>query len=472
MKTKINEDTVMMDADSYKFGHCGMLPDDTNKVYTYYECRTGATFPETVFYGLKPYILELEAAMAYADTDAEKFAELVIEHGLDMDAQKWIKMRNQFNGRLPIIIRAVKEGTVVPVSNCLLDIENIGGKEYAWLTNYLETTLQRIWYPCTVATLSFNIKKLLKKFWEDTCDSLEGIDFYLHDFGSRACTCRQQAKIGGSAHLLNFRGTDTFIAIPSISNIYGYRAFPGYSVCATEHCIMCAEGEEGELNVASRLVKKYNKGILALVIDSFNWERFTTQYATLLKNDILNREGKVVFRPDSGDPCSVTLKVIENLASVFGYTTNAKGYKVLNPKVGVLWGDGIDITGIQSILQTLKFNSWAACNVAFGMGGHLLQRVHRDTQRCAFKSSYQERNGIGYDIFKRPIDMSKASKKGKLELLQSRTNFREFKTINVLDGYNPANWKPMLETIYTAETGYIDDGRDFDDIKQLVKSFE
>lgn len=472
MNTKVNEDSVMVDADSYKFGHCGMLPDNTNKVYSYLESRKGATFPETVWYGLKYYVRELEATMEYSDTDAEKFAELVCQHGLDMDAGKWIVMKKNFNGRLPIIIRAAKEGMVIPVSNCLLDIKNIGGEEYAWLTNYLETTLQRIWYTSTVATLSFNIKKVLKKYWEDTCDSLDGLEFYLHDFGSRACTCRQQAKLGGSAHLLNFRGTDTFIAIPFINNLYGYNDFPGYSVYATEHCIMCAEGEGGEFNVAQRLIRKYTKNILALVIDSFDWNRFTTKYATLLKDDILARDGKVVFRPDSGDPCDVTLKVVQNLASVFGYTINKKGYKVLNPKVGVLWGDGIDIVGVESILQTLRFNGWAACNVAFGMGGHLLQRVHRDTQRFAFKSSYQERNNIGYDIFKRPLDVSKASKKGQLELLQSIDNFRVFKTINALDGYNAEQWKPILETVYTPETGYIDDGRNFDDIKALVKSFE
>jgi nicotinamide phosphoribosyltransferase len=191
-----------------------------------------------------------------------------------------------------------------------------------------------------------------------------------------------------------------------------------YSVYATEHSIMTARGEEGEFDVVDQLLTDHPTGILSVVIDSYNYKRFIEVCGTRFKDRILARDGKFVFRPDSGDPVQTSFECFNLIAKYFGYTVNDKGYKVLDGQVGILWGDGIDIDGIREILAFFKANKIAATNIVFGMGGALLQKVDRDTQRCAFKSSYQVRNGIGYDIFKDPLDSSKASKKGKLALIQ------------------------------------------------------
>ena len=176
------------------------------------------------------------------------------------------------------------------------------------------------------------------------------------------------------------------------------------------------------------MLDRFPKGILSVVIDSYNYRRFIDEYAKEFKDQILARDGKVVFRPDSGDPDSVTIDVLEGLDTVFGSTKNAKGYRQLNPKVGTLWGDGIDYNGIRGILYTMRNNHWCADNIVFGMGGGFLQKINRDTQRFAFKSSAQQRSDVWYDIQKNPLDTSKKSKSGRLILT---SNNGQFETIRV-----------------------------------------
>jgi nicotinamide phosphoribosyltransferase len=248
----------------------------------------------------------------------------------------------------------------------------------------------------------------------------------LHDFGYRGATCDEAAAIGGAGHLLNFLGTDTLVAMDFAIEYYKADLNGlAYSVAATEHSIMTARGPHGEEDILDDLLNKYPKGILATVADSFDIYNYVENLVCKkFKDRILARDGVLVVRPDSITPLhptpeSETLWIVQTLANNMGYTLNSKGFMVLNPKVRVLWGDGIDKDGIEKILTVLEKAGFSAENMVFGMGGGLLQKINRDTQRFAFKSSAQCRNGIWHDVYKMPKDLSKASKRGRLALLKT-----------------------------------------------------
>ena len=414
--------------DSYKQTHWQQYPEGTEVVYSYFESRKGATYDETVFFGLQPTLIEnlvgqvvtrekIEAAAAF---DAVHFGNDKI-----FNRAGWEYILEKYNGYLPIRIKAVPEGTPVTFGNVLMTVENLDPKCF-WLTNHLETLLCQVWYGCNVATLSREIKKIIKHYLELTSDNLGGLNFMLHDFGFRGATGIEAAALGGAGHLVNFLGTDTMQAMEAAMEYYDAPlADLAYSVPATEHSVMTARGPEDEARVIGDLIKTYPKGILSVVCDSYDYVNCVKNIiGGQFRDAILAREGVFVVRPDSGDPEEVTLNIMELLGKAFGYTRNSKRCKVLNPKVRVLWGDGIDIRGIRGILGILSVNNWSAENMAtFGCGGGLLQKHNRDTQRFAFKCSAQKRDGVWHDIYKNPLDKSKTSKRGRLSLVKVGTEF-------------------------------------------------
>jgi nicotinamide phosphoribosyltransferase len=289
----------------------------------------------------------------------------------------------------------------------------------------LETILSQVWYSTTVAALSREVKVNIKEYFDLTSDG-GLLNFGLHDFGFRGASSWESAGIGGAAHLINFLGTDTVVAMEVAVNYYNADLNGlAFSVAATEHSVMTALGKNGEEQVVENLLNEYPTGILSVVSDSYDIYNFVSNIVgTKFKDRILDRDGVFVVRPDSITPTHPTPEeemvwIMENLWANIGGTINSKGYKVINPKVRVLWGDGIDIDGIKKILYAVTKAGFATENIAcFGMGGGLLQKVNRDTQRCAFKCSAQYRDGQWYDIQKNPKDVSKASKKGKLKLIK------------------------------------------------------
>jgi nicotinamide phosphoribosyltransferase len=300
-------------------------------------------------------------------------------------------------------------------------------------------------------------KKLFKQYAYLTCDNFDHINFQLHDFGYRGVSSEESAQIGGAAHLMNFMGTDTVTALEFVMNQYNANEVVGYSVPATEHSIMTSNGDSGEEKLIGELLDKYPTGILSLVIDSYNYMTFIEICGTKFKDKILNRDGKVVFRPDSGNPVFVSHNVFNLLEEHFGSTKNSKGYRVLNEKVGMLWGDGIDIDGIKDILDFFRVKDIASSNIVFGMGGGLLQKVNRDTMRFAFKCSAQCQNGDWVDIFKDPIDDSKKSKKGRLKLIK---NYNSYKTVKITEkGEN------ILKTVF--KNGILKTEYNFNDIRNI-----
>ena len=418
---------ICLTADSYKMGHWNQYPAGTEKVYSYFECRKGAKFAETPFFGLQYIIKNHLEGVVVTREKIENAAKLCKAHfGSEkyFNREGWEYILNSYGGKLPVVIKAVEEGTVVPINNVLMTIENTDNKCF-WLTNFLETILSQVWYPITVASLSREVKVTLNEYFTLTSDG-GLLNFGLHDFGFRGASSWESAGIGGAAHLINFLGTDTVVAMEVAVNYYNADLNGlAFSVAATEHSVMTALGKNGEEQVVENLLNEYPTGILSVVSDSYDIYNFVSNIVgTKFKDRILDRDGVFVVRPDSITPTHPTPEeemvwIMENLWANIGGTINSKGYKVINPKVRVLWGDGIDIDGIKKILYAVTKAGFATENIAcFGMGGGLLQKVNRDTQRCAFKCSAQYRDGQWYDIQKNPKDVSKASKKGKLKLIK------------------------------------------------------
>jgi nicotinamide phosphoribosyltransferase len=418
---------ICLTTDSYKLNHWNQYPAGTEKVYSYFECRKGAKFAETPFFGLQYIIKNHLEGVVVTREKIENAAKLCKAHFGDekyFNREGWEYILNNYGGKLPVVIKSVEEGTVVPINNVLMTIENTDNKCF-WLTNFLETILSQVWYPITVASLSREVKVTLNEYFTLTSDG-GLLNFGLHDFGFRGASSWESAGIGGAAHLINFLGTDTVVAMEVAVNYYNADLNGlAFSVAATEHSVMTALGKNGEEQVVENLLNEYPTGILSVVSDSYDIYNFVSNIVgTKFKDRILDRDGVFVVRPDSITPTHPTPEeemvwIMENLWANIGGTINNKGYKVINPKVRVLWGDGIDIDGIKKILYAVTKAGFATENIAcFGMGGGLLQKVNRDTQRCAFKCSAQYRDGQWYDIQKNPKDVSKASKKGKLKLIK------------------------------------------------------
>ena len=413
-------------SDSYKVGHRQQYPADTKRVYSYCEARKGGLFDHCVFFGLQ-YVLKssLEGVVVTREKLDEADRILTAHLGKPFDRSGWEHILEKHGGKLPLVIKAIPEGTVVPESNILMSVENTDEECY-WLTNFVESVLLHVWYSCTVATLSLNVRRVNERMLEATGCSLKAAEFMLHDFGYRGASSNESAAIGGLSHLVIHKGTDTLPALKL--GIDFYRAdvnSVGFSVTATEHSVMTARGEEGESQVVGQLLKDNPEGILSVVADSYDIYRHVSDYlGKTHKQAILDRNGVYVVRPDSTSdrhttPEAMTLWIVEQLGQDFGFTENAAGYKTIHSKIRVLWGDGIDASGIAEILQHLADHGWAADNMAaFGMGGGLLQKVNRDTLRFAFKSSAQERSDGWHDIAKRPTDLAKASKSGRLKLIR------------------------------------------------------
>jgi nicotinamide phosphoribosyltransferase len=436
---KNTKENIILLSDSYKVGHHAMYPEGTQNIYSYFESRIGAKFPETVFFGLQMYLKKYFVGQVVTQADIDEAKEFCKAHFAGMEffnLDMWQYIVDFHDGKLPLRITAVREGTPVPVSNVLMAVEITDEtinprtkKAYcAPLTNFFETILTHVWHPSNVATISRDIKKHLKNAFDKTVPDELGwlVDYMLHDFGFRGVSSIESAGMGGAGHLVNFKGTDTLIAIKYAQRYYNTTEMVGHSVAASEHNIMTAEGKDGEFKVVERLINEYQNGILSVVSDSYDIENALKEYGTTFREAILNRgEGaKFVVRPDSprfeGDtPADQILWIVKQLEKDFGATVNVKGYKMLHPKVGVIYGDGLSRDEIIEAIDTLVANGYAASNCVFGMGGGLLQKHNRDTQRNAFKSSAQKRDGVWHKIFKNPKDTTKASKRGRLALVKA-----------------------------------------------------
>lgn len=426
---------LLLDTDSYKASHYLQYPPNTTKVFSYLESR-GGKYTSTVFFGLQYILMEYLSKPITAEM-VEEAVKFFAAHGEPFNAEGWMYIVNKHKGKLPLKIRAVPEGLVVPTSNVLMTVENTD-PECFWLTSYVETLLMRVWYPVTVATQSWHCKQVIKSFLDETSDNPSAqIPFKLHDFGARGVSSCESSAIGGAAHLVNFMGSDTVMGV-RLANEYYNCEMAAFSIPAAEHSTITTYGKEQEVEAYRNMLRQFAKpgSLVAVVSDSYDlYNAVDNIWGKELKDEVVKSGATLIVRPDSGDPATVVLKTMQLLDKNFGSAYNSKGFKVLN-NVRVIQGDGINEDSIREILKAVTGAGYSADNVAFGMGGALLQQVNRDTQRFAYKASAVTVDGQVREVFKSPAtDPGKASKKGYLDLV-TNTADGKFKTVNSKEAFN------------------------------------
>lgn len=411
---------ILLNTDSYKVSHYLQYPPDTRGMFSYVESR-GGDYDETVFFGLQ-ILLKEYLARPFTEGDIVEARELLAAHGEPFNEAGFRYILDTYGGYLPIRIRAVPEGSVVPTRNVLMTVECDDPRAY-WAVSYAETLLLRVWYPITVATQSRAAKLLIRGFLDATSDDAAGqIGFKLHDFGARGVSSAESAAIGGCAHLVNFYGTDTLSGILAARRYYG-EPLAAWSIPAAEHSSITAWGRDHEVDAYRNMLRQFARpgSIVAVVSDSYDiYHAVDHLWGEALREEVIASGATLVIRPDSGYPAEVVLKTAQMLAQRFGFTLNSKGYRVLK-HVRIIQGDGINPRSIEEILATLRTDGFAADNVAFGMGGALLQHLNRDTLRFAMKCSAIQVGDTWRDVFKDPVtDPGKASKAGRLTLQRHR----------------------------------------------------
>ena len=415
------KDNLIDDTDSYKGGHWQQMPPGTTSMFSYFESRGSKLYSRCVFFGLQ-YLLKKYLTHRIKDWMVDETAEFLKGQGLPFNEKGWLRISRDLGGLLPVRIRAVPEGTVVPLSNALMTIESTDPETF-WVVNWFETMLVRLWYPITVATRSWHVKhETIIPMLERTSDlkAEEAVLFMLHDFGSRGSSSRESAAIGGASHLVNFRGSDTNVGVRLLNDYY-QSDMAGFSIPAMEHATVTSWGEDNEEAAFRNMLSTYGQpgGLVAFVSDSYDiYNAVDKIWGQNMRQDVIDSGATVVIRPDSGDPSEVVLNVLRSLANSFGFKTNDKGYAVLN-NVRIIQGDGMNEAMVKEVLEMAAINGFSAENLAFGMGGGLIQDLNRDTLQFAFKCSSITVDGQERDVYKRPVtDSGKSSKRGRLDLVR------------------------------------------------------
>lgn len=449
----------ILDVDSYKASHWLQYPPNTTAMYSYLESR-GGKYPETVFFGLQ-YILKEYLTRPIESWMVDEAVSFFAAHGVPFNEAGWHYIAEDLNGRLPIRISAVPEGTVVPVYNVLMTIESTDPQTF-WLVSWLETLLLRVWYPTTVATQSWYLKKAIYGALAKTADDPDGeIAFKLHDFGARGVSSCESSGIGGMANLVNFSGSDTVQGVVYANHYYNH-PMAAFSIPAAEHSTITAWGKEGEALAYQNMLDQFAKpgSLVAVVSDSYDlWNAVDHLWGDRLRQAVIDSGATVIIRPDSGNPVEIVGQVLQRLDRHFGSVINQKGYKVLN-HVRVIQGDGVNEASIAEILTNIETLGFSATNIAFGMGGALLQKLNRDTQKFAVKCSEVTVNGKAIAVYKDPItDPGKTSKKGRLALIKTDTGYETI----------ASSVDDQLVCVY--ENGKILQEQSLEDIRQQAWSF-
>jgi nicotinamide phosphoribosyltransferase len=432
------QENPLLATDVYKMGHMEQYCPGTEKVYSHLVARIDKNFEKTIFTGLQ-YYLQVYLSKKLKGWMAEEFlnARKHILGSNSEEVERKIRALAQL-GYFPIEIKAVQEGTVMPVKHVLMTITNtLPG--FGWVVGFIESLILKVWDTVTVSACGYIYRGLVDEMWDKTVDDDMHFlkNFAVHDFGYRGCKTEEEAGLSGMAFLAGYHGlgSDTVPALPFIVRHYmGDITKPiMLSVPASEHSVMCSFGREDELAAFRHMLKTYPSGIVSIVSDTFNIYRVLTEFAGILKEDILARpEGsKVVFRPDSGNPEYIICGdpsapvgspewkgAIRLLDEMFGTSVNKKGYKVLNPKVGLIYGDGMYFDRFDRTLRRLEAMGYAASNLVIGVGG-ILRGHSRDSMGFAIKATYVVVGGIERAIMKDPItDSKKKSLKGLMTLVR------------------------------------------------------
>lgn len=429
--------------DGYKVDHRRQYPDNTTLVYSNWTPRKSriAGIDEVVFFGLqyfiKKYIID-DFQRNFFDQPKEqiiqRYARRINNYlGPNAVGTNHIEALHDL-GYIPMVFKAIPEGASVPIRCAMFTMYNTKN-EFFWLTNYFETLVSTtVWMMCNSATIAKQYRKILDKYAAETSSIPEFVDWQGHDFSMRGMAGLDAALMSGAGHLLSFTGSDTIPCMDFLEEYYNAdtdNEIVGGSVAATEHSVMCMGTNSGELETFKRLVTEvYPAGVLSIVSDTWDLWKVLVEYLPAMKTEIMARDGKVVIRPDSGDPVDIICGnpegpteterkgVVECLWDTFGGSTNAKGYKELDPHIGAIYGDSITLERAEKMCKRLQDKGFASTNVVLGIGSFTYQYNTRDTFGFAMKATYGEVNHQGREIFKDPItdDGTKKSAKGLIRM--------------------------------------------------------
>ena len=437
--------------DGYKVGHKFQYPEGTTLVYSNLTPRTSRVegVENVVFFGLqyfiKEYLIRQFDEQFFQQPKEKVMAQYRrrIDNYLGKDAISYDHIAALHDlGYLPLEIKALPEGALVPMKVPVLTLWNTK-PEFFWLTNMLETLMSAIlWKPMTSATTAFEYLKTFRAYAEQTVgEDLSFVPWQGHDFSFRGMSGIEDATMSGAGHLLSFAGTDTIPAIDFLETFYNAdceQELIGGSVAATEHSVMCMGTQDAEIQTFIHLIEDiYPKSIVSIVSDTWDFWQVITEFLPQLKAKILAREGKVVIRPDSGDPVKIIVGdanapvgtpehkgAIECMWDIFGGTMTPQGYKLLDPHIGLIYGDSITTARQKAILEGLRKKGFASYNVVLGIGSYTYEYVTRDTFGFAMKATYGEVNGEGRAIFKDPKtdNGTKKSAKGLMKVIKNEAN--------------------------------------------------
>lgn len=436
----------LLKVDYYKTEHFRMLPEGTTQLYSNLTPRKSRMkgVESVLVFGIQHFLLEYLIKDFNENFFGKPKEEVIKEYQEEIHVDtKHIEALHDLQ-YLPIRIKSLKEGAFCPIGVPILIITNTH-KDFAWLVNYVETLMSCVlWQPITSATIAHEYKKLLSKHAIETTGNADGVQWQGHDFSMRGMSSPESAILSGMGHLTAFTGTDTVPAIYQLKKSYFATGLIGASVPATEHSIQCMGEKEQEINTFSRLLSLYPKGILSVVSDTWDLWKVCTEFLPKLKGQIFGRDGKLVIRPDSGDPvdiiCGTATKVsklpfdgsgraynktgfktviydgkyyqetgeeyhndwievafkpefkgvVELLWDVFNGVTSEQGYKILDSHIGAIYGDSITLERAEQICTRLRDKGFASTNVVFGIGSFTYQYNTRDTFGFAVKATYGE----------------------------------------------------------------------------------
>lgn len=428
--------------DFYKVDHRRQYPEGTQLIYSNLTARKSRMpgVNAVVVFGIQYFVQEYLIRL-FTEEFFDRPVNLPVEYyrdrlnralGKDAVSMDHIHELHKL-GYLPLHIKALPEGTRCPIGVPILTVVNTDPR-FFWLTNFLETLLCNVlWHPITSATIADQYRQVLDQYARETSDNPEFVNVQGHDFSMRGHTSIESAAASGAAHLLSFTGTDTIPALDFLDQYYHGEDSPflGGSIPATEHSVMCAGGRDEKAVIRRLITEVYPKGPVSIVCDTWDYWKILLEVLPALKADIMQREGTLVVRPDSGDPVKILcgdpeaatqwerLGTIETLWHLFGGRMTSKGYKQLDPHIGVIYGDSITLDRCKDICRHLKERGFASTNVVFGIGSYTYQHVTRDTFSFAMKATFCVVDKKGYPIFKDPVtdtDRTKKSHKGLLHV--------------------------------------------------------
>lgn len=472
----MNNTPITLLADFYKLSHRKQYPQGTTKVYSTLTPRSNKYAPysdEIVWFGLQYFIKEYLIDRFNKDFFSKPKDEVISEYsrlvefslGKQYAETKHIEELHDL-GYLPIKISTLPEGSLVPMRVPVMTIENTHD-DFFWLTNFLETILSTsIWLPTTSATLAYSYRKVLNDYAIKTTGSTSGVEFQGHDFSMRGMSSEQSATVSGAGHLLSFKGTDTIPSILFLEKYYNgniEKSLIGASIPATEHSVMCSYGQENEKDLLTHLLTEvYPTGLFSAVCDTWDFWKLVSEYLPELKETIISRDGKLVIRPDSGNPvdiiCGTVLTggktpeekgLVEVLYEIFGGQINELGFKVLDSHIGAIYGDSITLEIAKEICEKLYKKGFATTNVVFGIGSYSYQYATRDTFGFAVKATYAVVNNEERMLFKDPKTDSgiKKSQKG-LVVVNKDDNGKFFFEDNFVDNDEYKSKTNLLETVF------------------------